>query len=608
MEAAGIEVKVLFDGPLHGRKEQTRLLRHRGKIDRAHNVLRNMQWLTGKDTKASRRSTAQVSHQLFVIPLLALDACVQALQHHSVAFEFCEDEADGEVARQARNASGFAISKDSDFFIYNLGDAKYIPLDMLSIVSGSVSAISYSFSKIAEHFGLEPKMMPVFASMLGNDYLPAGLFKSAILAQHDEGKPISKNWFNRTAAFLNYHSKDAASIDEVLDRMISSISSLPQDFTAQELLETMRVSIRQYDPQSEISSSLLRPITEIPINEAFWSIAKRRYKHGQCSYKILDVIRNRKFWCTPFVEDMDRESSWIVSRNLRQWVYSIIFGQESKKFMPVEVFEYVRHANHVGKDIVETLPISELAEISNLPSLTLSTISSVETALPLFLQLHQCDRQLLDQKLHPTILFIIAILRYLIHYAAIPFGTTQTVYKFSNHEIVAIIVSTIVSLSSILWPDQPSPTISLSASSLPTRRGLQITAQLQTTILSSYLLAQVLSLDDYLFQPPSLGQYYNGQILHHYLRNAKGGATIERMVGKQPAISSMCHKVLDAVMAEWRNDEVQIVFQYDQTANERKKSQNGSKKGSSNMKKQKIFKSSPAEDNMFNVLSSGCRW
>jgi hypothetical protein len=305
---------------------------------------------------------------------------------------------------------------------------------------------------------------------------------------------------------------------------------------------------------------------------------------------------------------MDRESSWIVSRNLRQWVYSIIFGQESKKFMPVEVFEYVRHANHVGKDIVETLPISELAEISNLPSLTLSTISSVETALPLFLQLHQCDRQLLDQKLHPTILFIIAILRYLIHYAAIPFGTTQTVYKFSNHEIVAIIVSTIVSLSSILWPDQPSPTISLSASSLPTRRGLQITAQLQTTILSSYLLAQVLSLDDYLFQPPSLGQYYNGQILHHYLRNAKGGATIERMVGKQPAISSMCHKVLDAVMAEWRNDEVQIVFQYDQTANERKKSQNGSKKGSSNMKKQKIFKSSPAEDNMFNVLSSGCRW
>jgi len=605
MQAVGIDVKVLFDGPLHDRKEQTRLLRHRGNIDRLHNVLRNMQWLALKDTRSPHRNTDEVAQHLFVIPLLALDACVEALRYHSIPFEFCEGEADGEVARQARNVDGFVLSKDSDFYVYNLGNAKYIPLDMLTITSESVSAVSYSFSKIAEHFGLEPNMMPIFASILGNDYLPLDLFESSIKTLQNEGQFLPKNWFKRAAAFLNHHSKDMSSIDQVIERIISSISNLPAGVTEQDLLETMHESIRQYDPECNISSTIPVSPTEIRVNEAFWSVAKGRYTTGQCSYKILDVIQNRKFWCTPFIEDMDRESSWMISRQLRQWTYSIILAQESENFVPETVIEYVRHANHVGKDAVNTIPISGFAVIASDPSVTLSTITSHDTALPLFLRLHQCNHHLLDRKLHPTILFIIAILRYLINQGATPMNSDHTVHKFSNHEIVALIVSSVVSLAPTLWPDQATPNINFTAS-LPTRRGLQITAQLQTTLLSSYLLAQALSLDDYLFPPPSLSQYYNGQSLHHYLRSAKGGATIERMVGKQPAVSSMCHQVLDFVMAGWHGHEVEIVFQYGQTGNGPKKSQNDGKRDSSTKKKQK--RSGSTTENMFDVLSSGCRW
>jgi hypothetical protein len=136
---------------------------------------------------------------------------------------------------------------------------------------------------------------------------------------------------------------------------------------------------------------------------------------------------------------------------------------------------------------------------------------------------------------------------------------------------------------------------------------MQIAAQLQTTLLSSYLLAQALNLGEHLFPPPTLAQYFNGQSLHHYLRNAKGGATIERMVGKQSVeISSMCYKVLELVMAGWNEDEVSIVFQYADDGSGRKKSQDRGKKGNNNKKKQKVTESST--DNMFNVLSSGCRW
>jgi hypothetical protein len=68
----------------------------------------------------------------------------------------------------------------------------------------------------------------------------------------------------------------------------------------------------------------------------------------------------------------------------------------------------------------------------------------------------------------------------------------------------------------------------------------------------------------------------------------------------------MCHKVLDLVMAGWNEHEVNMVFQYADENSSRKKSQDDGRKDSSNKKKQKVSKSST--DNMFSVLSSGCRW
>ncbi|KAH8552195.1 XPG domain containing-domain-containing protein, partial [Umbelopsis sp. PMI_123] len=608
MQATGIDLKIYFDGPLHGRKEQTRFLRHRGNIDRIHSVLKNMTWLAQNDKGAKHNRSTSVSQHLFVIPILALDACVQAVRHHSIEFEFCDDEADGEIARQARKNGGYVISKDSDFFVYNLGRAGYIPLDTLTINSDALTALSYSSSNIASHFGLEPKYMPVFASILGNDYLPADLFTSSINSDYDESAQIPKNWFKRTAAYVNYHAKHSTSIDQLLSRIISSLSSLPENFTAEEILETLHESIRQYDPQSDISFAIPGPSTHGQIDEALWNAIHERYKNGQYSYKIMDVVmRDRNFWCTPFIEDLDRESSWIISRQLRQWMYSIVLkSSSSNEFVPLEVTEYIRHANHLGNDTVETISMLELASIAKMPSLSHSTISSPDIALSLYLQLHQCDSHQIDRSLHPTILSLIAILRYLIHYAAMPIGTDGIVHKFSNHEIVAMIISTVVSLSLTLWPNDIPPSITRS-SSLPTRRGLQIAAQLQTTLLCSSLLAQALNLEDHLFPPPTLAQFFNGQNLHHYLRSAKGGATIERMVGKQSsAINTMCHKVLDLVMAGWNEHEVNMVFQYADENGSRKKSQDHGRKDSSNKKKQKVSKSST--DNMFSVLSSGCRW
>ncbi|KAG2178260.1 hypothetical protein INT43_003513 [Umbelopsis isabellina] len=607
MQSAGIEVKFFFDGPLHSRKEHTRMLRNRGNIDRIKGALKNMAWLARKDTNSEPRSTAEISQHLFVIPPLALDVCVQALRHDSIEFQFCDGEADGEVARQARKVKGYAVSRDSDFFVYNLEDAAYIPLDMLTILPDGVSAMAYHTSKIATHFALEMRFMPVFASIMGNDYLSGDLFRAAV-RRHVEtvDTQVSKSWFKRTASFVNYHAKQSKSMEDMLFCIVNAIPDLPEHITRQELLQTMQESIRQYDyPQSDSDATQSAKI-ELPSgSKTFWSATSDRFRNGRYSFKILDVVQSQKFWCIPFVEDLDRESSWMISRQLRQWMYSIVLIPAEQHSSLVSITEYVRHAHHVGQDIVDTMDISEIASLAKLDAVNRSNISAFENSLPLFLRLHQCNPEnMLSQSLQPSILSLIAILRYLIHNAASPFGDHQIVQKFSNHEIVAIIVSTITSLASILWPDQPTLTLNLSAS-LPTRRGLEIAAQLQTTLISSYLLAQALDLDDYLYPPPSLSQYFNGQSLHYYLRNAKGGATIERMVGKRPVISSLCHQVLDIVMAGWQENEVEIIFQYNQKSSERKKNPNSE---ANNRKVLKKKAKTTGSDNMFNVLSSGCRW
>jgi hypothetical protein len=607
MQSVGIDVKFFFDGPLHSRKEQTRMLRNRGNIDRIKSALKNMAWLARKDTNSDPRSTAEVSQHLFVIPPLALDVCVQALRHDSIEFQFCDGEADGEVARQAREVKGYAVSRDSDFFVYNLGGAAYIPLDMLTILPESVSAMAYYTSKIAAHFALEVSYMPIFASIIGNDYLSGDLFRAAVRVHADKvDTQVSKSLFKRTASFLSFHAKNSDSIEDILFCIVNAIPDLPKDIARQELLQTMQESIRQYDyPQNDSDVTRSEEIEHPSDSKTFWLATSDRFRNGRYSFKILDVVQSRKFWCIPFVEDLDRESSWMISRQLRQWMYSIVVSPVQGHSPPVTITEYIRHAHHLGQDIVVTMDISELISIAKLDTVHRANISSFENSLPLFLRLHQCNPEsVLRQSLQPSILSLIAILRYLIHNAASPFGDHQIVQKFSNHEIVAIIVSTITSLASILWPDQPSPTLNLSAS-LPTRRGLEIAAQLQTTLLSSYLLAQALDLDNYLYPPPSLSQYFNGQSLHHYLRNAKGGATIEKMVGKRPAINSLCHQVLNMVMAGWQENEVEIIFQYNQKSGERKKNPNSEANNRKTLKKKAKTSGSA---NMFNVLSSGCRW
>ena len=64
------------------------------------------------------------------------------------------------------------LSNDSDFFIFDI-KGRYIPLSFLRWNSSRFTAKIYYRSKLASHFRNSPELLPLFASLAGNDYVSA---------------------------------------------------------------------------------------------------------------------------------------------------------------------------------------------------------------------------------------------------------------------------------------------------------------------------------------------------------------------------------------------------------------------------------------------------
>ncbi|KAF8933630.1 hypothetical protein BGZ52_007155 [Haplosporangium bisporale] len=128
----------------------------------------------------------------------------------------------------------------------------------------------------------------------------------------------------------------------------------------------------------EVTLQTLRSLgVELMVSITGMDRMKEAFHAGQFSYKLMDVVCNKMFWCTPFLEDTERESAWLASRELRRWIYGILFRnllQEESKMNSLtlatpprdstddesegyestirDVVEYVRRGDHLSAETV----------------------------------------------------------------------------------------------------------------------------------------------------------------------------------------------------------------------------------------------------------------
>ncbi|XP_060802058.1 protein asteroid-like [Amyelois transitella] len=158
---------VIFDGSYEARKLKTAFSRLRSKIYGASKL----------------DPVTQGSLQIF--PLLLRYVFKEILTEMKVPYTICEFEADAEIAAMARHLDCPVLSYDSDFFIYNV---IYIPFNTLGlkpvmieedgITSFAFECKIYKVEFLTDNFGgLNDEMLPLMATLLGNDYVEKRVFK-----------------------------------------------------------------------------------------------------------------------------------------------------------------------------------------------------------------------------------------------------------------------------------------------------------------------------------------------------------------------------------------------------------------------------------------------
>lgn len=164
-----IKPLVVFDGGYEQRKLRTVYKRMKFKISSARNV---------------RLCSSTPNFPLFMRHIFR-----EVLVELGIPFAQCDFEADVEIAALARELQCPVISYDSDFYIF---DVMYIPFP--TVILEAIPFVHTDNNQEQEYYlncnlyeidyflnsfgGLDKTMLPLLATVLGNDYINKSVFKS----------------------------------------------------------------------------------------------------------------------------------------------------------------------------------------------------------------------------------------------------------------------------------------------------------------------------------------------------------------------------------------------------------------------------------------------
>ena len=173
-KSCNVEVFVVFDGAyaVDGRKLKTTMGRARDRVYASQRVMHGQNGT--------------------LIPCLARQTFTEALDELGIPHVTSDFEADNQLATLANLWNCPVISNDSDFYIFDLTGG-YIPLDYIdfrpchipkesSKSEQSVTFLSVQYYHVDEFIkcfkSLNRSVLPLFATMLGNDYVDAAAFEA----------------------------------------------------------------------------------------------------------------------------------------------------------------------------------------------------------------------------------------------------------------------------------------------------------------------------------------------------------------------------------------------------------------------------------------------
>uniref|UniRef100_A0A3B4BKL9 Asteroid domain-containing protein n=1 Tax=Periophthalmus magnuspinnatus TaxID=409849 RepID=A0A3B4BKL9_9GOBI len=356
LAACNIHPFVVLDGGMDPSDKKLNTLRQRleSKIKMADNISR------------SRHGS--------VLPLLTKEVFIQVLIQSGVPLVQCPSEADKEIACLARQWNCPVLSRDSDFYIFDLPGG-YIPLNYFhwTNLNGKasqryISARLYTTSALCRWFGgLNKDLLPLGAVLAGNDYdTPKeaellSLIDANIAARCGKGgkgrAPVSR--IEGLLAWLSSFSGPTKALAEI-SRLVE---------------EDARSSAQVRDKKGVVRSKLWACMQEYNITThsplALWFSGRKEVPGGWTSVGLpeclaksaaqgllaasaVDALVMQRVLLMPQVENAKLASSHFSAICIRQSMYGILLHRfQTRGYVDVFVEEYDRMALNLKKNQVE---------------------------------------------------------------------------------------------------------------------------------------------------------------------------------------------------------------------------------------------------------------
>lgn len=346
-------------------------------------------------TSVAGRSTASFHANVSALPSLMFQACLDALlslKNEGVECFFADGEADPECAGLAAHYNGYVLALDSDYMVFNARHKGYIPLDDLvwalprnaspsdneendndgfqtvsrgkkkftaqehGVVRGlipppefsSLTVSTYRSETLAASLRLSTGLLPLLASVLGNDFtpptLPLNFFPKRMTGPERVSRAASAirsavnpppNRHRRRKGTRAHVIRALEGADKVTQLIATVVSDLAlrddlSDREVAELIDAIRDSIFHYIVPDDFPGPgpLSDPELLQPANDQQRKVQRRflkAYRRGEFSGILMGYYATGTAWPRLSLEDPDVKTSQdIVGGPIREWTYAAL--------------------------------------------------------------------------------------------------------------------------------------------------------------------------------------------------------------------------------------------------------------------------------------------
>ena len=424
------------------------------------------------------------------------------LTSHSISFSF-SSEADSEIASLANALKCPVLSHDSDFFIFDV-EGGFIPLSSFAWQScPSIARIFYR-EKLAQYFGINSELLPLFASLVGNDYVTFELrkpFYGSLQLQGTFGDKKEKTF--RTIAELLLQAPTSTE-KEAIEFVIRHVR---RGKSKNDLRRAVEISLQEYKItekplvgyflRNDISSYL-----KIQNNQEIEGWVLRRFRDGRFSTSCMSSLVSGKVLLRFQVENLQETSANHCSQSLRTHIYGILTSASLTGGKRAMVQEWDRVGNQVDSTRISPTDGENVPCLSEIPSL------GPDNKLAIFL--HALDSNTTNIKSLPELKLVAASVRFL---------TRNAHPKLEPNHLSAILCSC-VKLEDGSWEKYLENCDGEAFDVRAAHSFCQWQCVLRDAIHLNCVLEEPI-------ETPCIRKIFNGQLVHHLNRELARGNTFQ---------------------------------------------------------------------------------